>query len=367
MADPDQKNRLKEVGNEHEAIQRDAEETSLHVDSEDYMTDAGSTNDANQLDTEEPSLESDPEDDLTDTESVDESLDSDSEEDQADPSDLNDSEDLDESHIEIESSDSDSSNDSYPLVRQRKPEPLTEERKMELLQWVPSQKADSDRISMLDISLEIREIIYKEALVCEGSICAREDLLEFSLEFDEAHDSSDSGVDKCRPFTQIFCVCRQLYAECEKVFYSCNRFVGRPQAIHSFRDHEIKFVPSPYNTLVRRVEYGVYWESLQNWPGAFCDHLNKVREWMPATNHVQYKLRWADNLIDLDGNSSPEASLKRTVGLLKCYTLKDQKLPEWLEFSIHGTKEEEKHMAAAMAMWRKKTADSTGLDDEGTP
>ncbi|KAF2497833.1 hypothetical protein BU16DRAFT_580413 [Lophium mytilinum] len=358
MANLDRDSRIVDADEKDEATQLDAKEASLDSD----------------LDNDEASPHSDTEDDFADAGSADESFDSDSGEDQSELNDFYESDGLGESHIESKSLDSESGGIAHALVAQLKPALITEERKKELLKWVPSQKTDSDRISFLDISLEIREMIYKEALVCEGSICFRDDLPDFHILWDSSDseaddnkpDSSNRGANKDRPFQQLFSVCRQVYAECQKVFYSCNKFVGRPQAIHSFRDHEIKFIQSPYNALVRRVEYGIYWESLRNWPGAFGDHLSKVREWMPAAKYVQYTLRWADDLIGLDGEPSSEASLKRTATLLKAYTLGHEELPTWLDFAVRGSKEDEEHMAASVAIWRKKTADGTGLDDGDT-
>ncbi|KAF2804075.1 uncharacterized protein BDZ99DRAFT_159418 [Mytilinidion resinicola] len=221
----------------------------------------------------------------------------------------------------------------------------TERRKSAGLEWEASNTADPNRISFLGLSLELREMIYKEALVCEELTC---NWLPDNPE--ERYINKNNR--KAQPNVALFDVCRQISAEAQKVYYGINTFTTRRMFAFELAGRYAMMVPAPYKDLVRQVQYSFDFRHVYCRPNQFRTYIDMVRRWFPSA-HVEIKLWDYPSSAHFENFTSREEHSNPGIGLWRELTGWDE-IPEGFGVTIEGVGFYHKHLVDALERWRSQ-------------
>ncbi|KAF2497834.1 hypothetical protein BU16DRAFT_326421 [Lophium mytilinum] len=219
---------------------------------------------------------------------------------------------------------------------------ITQEFRADSLQWKPSQQADLNRISFLDLALELRNQIYKEALVKE-----RIEKIPYTKVPRLAPKFYPGPADDPVNFA-LFAVCRQIRAEAQTVFYSENTFVANEMMITGLIKGKLddrgislsrilEVVPKPYSSLVRRLEIKLFWSCVFNGSiaSAIQGAIEVIRNASPRVKQVDFELVCYSPDAKMPWNclGLPKCSKEEAVKLLED-GFSSEPFPDWFHSTI---------------------------------
>ncbi|KAF2497835.1 hypothetical protein BU16DRAFT_525425 [Lophium mytilinum] len=203
----------------------------------------------------------------------------------------------------------------------------SEQHKLAGLEWEASKTADINRVSFLDLSLELREMIYTEALICEELTCTW-------LPEDPAQRYVNKYNPQNQPNVALFKVCRQIRAEAQKIYYSSNTFTTRLMFAFEQAGRYAMMVPAPYKDLVRQVHYRFDFRHLLCRPKEFPIYTSMIRKWFPSA-HVEIMLWEYPSSVHFLNVTSREENFQSERNFLKTLTGWD-KIPDGFGITFDG-------------------------------
>ncbi|KAF2804076.1 uncharacterized protein BDZ99DRAFT_575727 [Mytilinidion resinicola] len=182
---------------------------------------------------------------------------------------------------------------------------ITQQFREEGLKWKPSQKADPDRISFLDLALEIRNMVYREALAKEPEL----------------------------PNYALFAVCRQTQAEGQAIYYSTNTFMAKKYMVLVEGD-----MTSSEITLDEALEVCTRFDGPVS--AAVNGAIKIIGNAFPKVKHVQLKLKciFLDRAARWDRLDLNTLLMDQAVKIL-AQEIGENALPNWFHFELASHEE----------------------------